>query len=155
MQVRFAQNHLHTPTHRCRGVSRAVRRRLNRIKYKTTRSIKTKNVRHRASHVAHYTSSKSSCRIVCFRIVRPDSQRWEWYPKRKNCIRLYQSPRSLLGHFWAFFRRSKPKKIQKSSEKHTLISFDSLLTTTNIVRSLRCFDVFSSIYVPWRRKYGV
>ena len=67
------------------------------------------------------------------------------YPKRKNCIRLYQSPKSLLGHFWAFFRRSKPKKIQKSSEKHTLISFDSLLTTTNIVRSLRCFDVFTSI----------
>ena len=54
-----------------------------------------------------------------------------------DCIRV-------RGRFWAFFRRSKPKKIQKSSEKHTLISFDSLLTTTNIVRSLRCFDVFTS-----------
>ena len=66
------------------------------------------------------------------------------YPKRKNCIRLYQSPGSLLGHFWAFFRRSKPKKIQKSSEKHTLISFDSFQTAPDIVRGLRCFDVFTS-----------
>ena len=73
------------------------------------------------------------------------------YPKRKNCIRLYQSPRSLLGHFWAFFRRSKPKKIQKSSEKHTLISFDSFQTTPDIVRSLRCFDVFSSFWWYVRR----
>ena len=76
-------------------------RRLNRIKYKTTGSIKTKIVRHRASHIAHYTSSKSLCRIVCFRLVRPDWQRWELYPKRKNCIRLYQSP----GRFWATFGR--------------------------------------------------
>ena len=67
-----------------------------------------------------------------------------WYPKRKNCIRLYQSPRSLLGHFWAFFRRSKPKKIQKCSEKHTLISFDSFQTAPDIARGLRCFDVFTS-----------
>ena len=41
-------------------------------------------------------------------------------------------------------RRSKPKKIQKSSEKHTLISFDSFQITSDIVRSLRCFGVFTS-----------
>ena len=113
-------------------------------KCKTTGSIKTKPVRQRSCHVAYRTSSKAHCRIVCFRPIWPARPSRELYPKRKNCIRLYQSPGPLVGHFWAFFRRSKPKKIQKSSEKHTLISFDSFQITPDIVRSLRCFYVFTS-----------
>ena len=58
-----------------------------------------------------------------------------------DCIRVPGHLWSLLG---VFFRRSKPKKIQKSSGKHTLISFDSFQITSDIARSLRCFDVFTS-----------